>query len=156
MFSVVEDTGIMWTSCCFLPVFFIFTAHKAGASSISEQEVGNQRETVNAGQIYDYFTNDVVAQKFFISISLQVNVYFKLFSAHSFIFLSSCSSVLAGLFLTGSGPWREEGRWKMIRIVRVFLSSSSVIRLQGLMLLWELDMYTEISFSLSLAMFSCF
>ena len=44
----------------------------------------------------------------------------------------------------------------MIRILRVFLTLSSVIRLQGLMLLWELDMYTEISFSLSLAMFSCF
>ena len=132
------------------------TTHKAGASSISGQEVITQRESVNAGQIYDFFTNDVVAQKFFISISLQVNVYFKLFSAHSFIFLSSCSSVLAGLSPTGCGPWQEEGRWKMIRILRVSLILSSVIRLQGLMLLWELDMYTEISFSLSLAMFSCF
>ena len=127
-----------------LCVLVLMSANMAGATSISEQEVGTQRESVNAGQIYDFFTTDVVAQKFFISISLQVNVYFKLFSAHSFIFLSSCSSVLAGLFLTGSGPWQEEGLWKMIRILRVFLTLSSVIRLQGLMLLWVLDMYAAI------------
>jgi hypothetical protein len=32
---VVEDTAIMWTSGCCLTVCFIFTVHKAGASSVS-------------------------------------------------------------------------------------------------------------------------
>jgi hypothetical protein len=48
---------------------------------ISGQELGPQRESVNAGKIYDFFTNDVVAQKFFASIILQVNVYYNLFVA---------------------------------------------------------------------------
>ena len=96
MISVVEDTGIMWTSCCCLTVFFIFTSHKAGASSISEQELGAKRESVNAGNMYDFFTNDAVAQKFFISISLQVMCII-----HFLAFPTLFSSVLVPLYWLG-------------------------------------------------------
>jgi hypothetical protein len=76
MFSGIIDTGIMWTFGC-LTVFFLITGHMAGAISISGQGIGThsqvKRESVDTGNIYDFFTNDVVAQKFFISIILQVS-----------------------------------------------------------------------------------
>jgi hypothetical protein len=66
----------MWTFGC-LTVFFLITAHRVGAISMSGQEIGRQSqvksESVDSGKIHDFFTNDVVAEKFFISIILQVS-----------------------------------------------------------------------------------
>ena len=77
----------MWTSFLCLTVYFLITTHKVGASSISGQEIGAQRESVDTGKIYNFFTNDVVAQKFFVTIILQVNVYYKLLlMVHNFLF----------------------------------------------------------------------
>ena len=67
-----KDTDSMWTSYWCLAVFFLITT-QVWASSISGQETGAQRESVDAGKIYDFFTNDVVAQKFVVTIILQVS-----------------------------------------------------------------------------------